>query len=153
MINRFYEFWTNHNPEKVKVEKVLVSDKLGYGGQLDFVCKINGELWLLDNKTGNVYDNASMQLAAYGKLWDEYFPATPIQKYGIMHLEALTRGIDKKGVNIQGQGWKLIEITDIERHFKDFQNVQQIWMREFPDWKPFFASYPTKIKLNFSNKT
>ena len=147
MINRFYEFWTNCKPEKIEVEKVLVSDFLGYGGQLDFICKINGELWLIDFKTGSIYDSAYMQLAAYGKLWDEYNPSTPIQKYGIMHLEALTKGADKKGETMQGKGWKLIEIPNVERHFADFQNVHQIWKREYPNWKPFFVIYPVKILL------
>lgn len=148
MISRFIDFYLNFKPKTIAIEAVLVSDKLHYGGQLDYICELGGDLWLIDHKTGNIYDNASMQLSAYVQLWNEYYPKTPIKKVGILHLEAQTRGRDKQNKTIQGSGWKLIEITDIENQFNDFQHVHAVWERLNPNYKPFNLSYPESYKLN-----
>lgn len=147
MINRFYDFFTEFKPVTVEVEKVLVSDELQFGSQLDYVCMLREERWLIDHKTGSLYDTAYMQTASYKYLWDEFFPNEPIQRVGILHLDSMHRGRDKSGKEIQGQGWKLIEVTDIERHWEDFKHLQAIWQRQNPDYKPFNVSYPAVLKL------
>lgn len=50
-------------------EKEIVRPDIGYGGTLDWVCKINGEYILYDFKTSkNIKSTMLLQLAAYYKL-------------------------------------------------------------------------------------
>jgi hypothetical protein len=148
LISRFIDFYTAFKPQTLEVEKILVSDKLCYGSQIDYACMLNGERWLIDHKTGNFYDSSNMQLAALGQLWDEYFPQEKIQRYGIMHLESTHRGRDSKGKSIQGKGWKLIECENVDKEWEDFKHVHAIWRRKNPDFKPFTFSYPDRYSID-----
>lgn len=147
MISRFVDFYSEFKPVTVAVEKVIVSDLLKYGSQLDYICVLNGERWIIDHKTGSLYETAYMQVASYVQLWNEYFPKEPIQRAGILHLDSAHRGRDSKGKEMQGIGWKLIEVTDIDRHWEDFKHVQAIWERNNPNYKPFNLIYPATYKL------
>jgi hypothetical protein len=62
-------------------------------------------------------------------------------------LKASTRG-EGKGDNIQGKGWQLKVIDDIEKNFKMFQNIQEIYKLENPDFKPMTELLPTSVKLS-----
>ena len=63
----------------VASEVSLVSEIHQFGGTLDFVCEIDGELCLGDFKTSSaVYPEMLLQLAAYKELWNENRPDTPI---------------------------------------------------------------------------
>ncbi len=147
MISRYVDFFAGFKPEILAVEKVLVSDKLGFGSQIDLVINLNGKTIIVDHKTGGLYDTAFVQLAAYRALWSEFFPKIKIDTVAVMHLEAQTRGRDKAGKNIQGQGWKLEFAENIDKDFADFLAIQQIWKRKNPAWKPFNALYPETFKL------
>jgi hypothetical protein len=147
MISRFMDFYENFHPETIAVEKVLVSDILQFGTQLDYVCKLNGELIYIDHKTGSLYDSASMQIAASIQLWNEYTPKRMITRGAVLHLDSTHRGRDKSGKSIQGQGWILKYIDDIDKHWGDFKHIQAIWQRHNEDYKPFNLSYPATYKL------
>lgn len=153
MINRFYDFYTGFNPVTVDVEKVLVSDVLRFGSQLDYVCMLNGERWVIDHKTGALYDTAFMQVASYVHLWNEFFPNEPIQRAGILHLDSAHRGRDKSGKEIQGKGWKLVPVDDIEQNWEDFQHLQAIWERQNPNYTPFNLVFPAKLRLYDETQT
>jgi hypothetical protein len=75
-----YEHWkTSSKLEIVASEVRLVSPTLLYGGTIDFIGRLNGQTILGDFKTSNgVYSSHLVQLAAYGKLWDENNPDNPI---------------------------------------------------------------------------
>jgi len=151
IINRFMDFYNEWKPKIIAVEKVLVSEKLGFGSQIDLIIELNNEIWLIDHKTGAIYDTAYLQTSAYVKLWEEYFPKQKIKKVGILHLDSAHRGRDAKGKSIQGQGWKLIEVEDTEKHYGDFQHILALWNRSNPDYKPFILTYPATLKLNKDN--
>jgi hypothetical protein len=147
MISRFIDFYTEFKPETIEVEKVLVSDKLKFGTQLDYVCRLNGEVVIIDHKTGNLYDSANLQLAACVNLWNECYPSNKVKKAFVMHLEALTRGRDKKGESTQGHGWKLVPVDNLEQNWEDFKHAHSLWIRANPDFKPFNHTYPATYKL------
>lgn len=66
-------------------EVALVSEKYKFGGRLDAVGVVGNELVLCDWKTSNsVYLDYTLQLAAYGLLWDEIYPDHPLT--GGFHL-------------------------------------------------------------------
>jgi len=53
----------------VLIEKAFVSEEHHYGGTMDKLAEINGELTLIDYKTGkDIYDTNFIQLAAYTRL-------------------------------------------------------------------------------------
>lgn len=68
-----YEAWKRQTRLKIVASEVsMVSELHRFGGTLDFVCEIDGELCLGDFKTSNgVYPEMLIQLAAYRELWNE----------------------------------------------------------------------------------
>ena len=146
-ISKFMDFYDNFKPDIIAIEMIIVSDKLQYGSQLDLICKLNGQRFLIDHKSGGLYD-FGMQLAAMRELWNENFPKEPIEKCAVLHLDATTRGRDKQEKISQGIGWKLVEIDEIDKQFEDFKHVQAIWKRQNPNFRPQNLIYPSSYKRN-----
>lgn len=146
MILRFAEFWNTHKPELIATEYHLFSDEHEYAGTADFIVKFQGNLWLMDLKTSNsLHTSYDLQLAAYATAWNETHNEK-ITHTGILWVKASTRG-EGKGDAIQGKGWQLKQISDIENNFKMFKNIQEIYKLENPDHKPFTELLPTSIKI------
>jgi hypothetical protein len=146
-ISKFMDFYTEFKPETIAIEKVLVSEKLGFGSQIDYVCKLNGKIIIVDHKSGGIYDSALLQLGAYVKLWEEFYPKMKIDGAAVLHLDSTHRGRDSKGKEIQGRGWKLQFIEELDKQWDDFTHVLAIWKRKNPDYKPFNSEYPASYKL------
>jgi len=147
MILKFAEFWNTHKPELVVGEYHLFSDQHEYAGTADLIVRLQDKLWLLDIKTSNSLHTAyDLQLAAYAQAWNETHNEK-IERTGILWLKASTRG-EGKGDNIQGKGWQLKVVDDIDKNFKMFQNIQEIYKLENPDFKPMTELLPTSVKLS-----
>jgi len=148
MIMRFHDFFTTYNPEIIHIEQQIVDDELRLGGTLDFVCRINGETWLIDFKSSNaIYESYWLQIAKYMQMWQRKH-LQPIDRYGILWLKAKTRGEDKTGKKIQGKGWQLKESPKTYKEDIDtFEALHMIWRRENPNYKPKNMIYPDSIKL------
>jgi hypothetical protein len=147
MILKFAEFWNTHKPELVAGEYHLFSDQHEYAGTADLIVRFQDKLWLLDIKTSNSLHTAyDLQLAAYATAWNETHNEK-IERTGIIWLKASTRG-EGKGDAIQGKGWQLKVVDDIEKNFKMFQNIQEIYKLENPDFKPMTELLPTSVKLS-----
>jgi len=147
MILKFAEFWNTHKPELIAGEYHLFSDQHEFAGTADLIVRFQEKLWLLDIKTSNsLHTSYDLQLAAYATAWNETHNEK-IERTGILWLKASTRG-EGKGDNIQGKGWQLKVIDDIEKNFKMFQNIQEIYKLENPDFKPMTELLPTSVKLS-----
>ena len=147
MILKFAEFWNTHKPELVAGEYHLFSDQHEFAGTADLIVRFQEKLWLLDIKTSNSLHTAyDLQLAAYSQAWNETHNEK-IERTGILWLKASTRG-EGKGDNIQGKGWQLKVVDDIEKNFKMFLNIQEIYKLENPDFKPMTELLPTSVKLS-----
>jgi hypothetical protein len=147
MILKFADFWNKHKPELVAAEYHLFSDAHQYAGTADLVVRLNNKLWLLDVKTSNsLHTSYDLQLAAYAKAWNETHNES-IEETGIIWLKASTRGEDKKGEKIQGAGWQLKVVSDIDRNFEMFSKIRDIYNLENPDAKPATETLPTTIKI------
>lgn len=71
--------------EIIEQETSMVSEAHQFGGTLDAIGRMEGELCMLDWKTSNgVYQDYLIQLAAYALLWDENRPNEPLA--GGFHL-------------------------------------------------------------------
>lgn len=152
-ILRFVEFWTTVAPVLVASEIMIVSVNYRIGGTIDIVCMINGERWIIDVKSSNsMHDTMEYQIAAYAMMWNDQHPNAPIQRCGILHLKADTRGPDKTGKRIQGKGWKLHEYP---RHYTDawriFEHLRVVWDECNPDYKPANITYPDRVQLDIAN--
>jgi hypothetical protein len=107
---------------------------------------MNGKLWLIDIKTSNsIHTSYNLQLAAYAKAWNETHNE-PIEGVAILWLKASTRG--EKKDKIQGKGWELKIIDDIDKNFDMFLKIYDIFKLENPDSEPAFLTLPTSIKLS-----
>jgi len=147
MVLKFADFWNTHKPEIVAAEYHLFSDEHEYAGTADIICKMNGELWLLDIKTSNsLHTSYDLQLAAYAKAWNETH-SEPITRTGIVWLKAATKGADKKEKSIQGKGWQIKEVDNIDRNFEMFKSIYEIYKLENPNMKPHTEVLPTSVKL------
>jgi len=158
MINKFIEFYDNHVDQVISVEQSIVCDTMRAGGTIDLVCKINGQIWLVDFKTSNALRRThDMQQAAYVEMWnnnvDQLSKDNPelkgvrIERAGILWLKAKTRGIDKKGIKMQAAGWQIKEITDLEKCLSLFHHTRMIYDEEHPNDVPKTQIYPDKFKL------
>jgi hypothetical protein len=147
MILKFAEFWNTHKPELITTEYHLFSDNHKYAGTADLIVKLKDKVWLLDVKTSNsLHTSYDLQLASYAKAWNETHD-TPVQETGILWLKAATRG-EGKGDAIQGKGWQLKVVSDIERNFEMFLKVYDIYKLENPDSKPATELLPISVKLS-----
>ena len=90
-----------HGLRPLEVEAFLLHETLGYGGTCDLIAELDGEVWLLDWKTGSsvatpdgaVYRDHRLQLAAYANAEfiarvndPERYALPAITRYGIVHV-------------------------------------------------------------------
>jgi hypothetical protein len=148
-ITKFVEFWSRYNPKLIATEVVIISDAYQLGGTIDIICEINEQRWAIDAKSGGaIYDSHELQIAAYAKMWNDVNPDYCIDRCGVLHLDALTRGEDKSKKKIQGKGW---QIKEFDRHYgeawKVFKSLHAIWKDINPDYKPVVYSIPTEFQL------
>ena len=146
MVLKFKEFWDVAKPELVFTEEFTYSDTHKYAGTADLVVRWMGNLWLLDVKTSNsLHTSYDLQLSAYATAWNETHNEK-ITHTGILWLKANTRG-EGKGDKIQGKGWEVKVIGDIENNFKMFKNIQEIYKLENPNFKPATETLPISVKI------
>lgn len=147
MILKFADFWKTYKPELIGAEDFVYSDQYKYAGTADLIVKMDGEVWLLDIKTSNsLHKSYDLQLASYAKAIKEV-KDIQIQRTGIIWLKASTRGPSKKQGVYQGKGWQIKQVDEIEKNFKLFLNIYELYKLENPKVKPLYKSYPTSIKL------
>lgn len=147
MILKFADFWNTHKPELIATEYHLFSDEHEFAGTADLVVRLFDNIWLLDLKTSNsLHTSYDLQLAAYAQAWNETHNEK-VTHTGILWVKANTRG-EGKGDKIQGKGWELKVISDIENNFKMFKNIQEIYKLENPNSKPMTELLPTSVKIS-----
>lgn len=74
-VNMFLKWVEEHNVKFVLSEQVALSRTYLYAGTIDFICKIDGDLYIGDLKTSKgIYAEMLMQTAAYRFAREEEFP-------------------------------------------------------------------------------
>ena len=147
MILKFSDFWKTHKPELISSEQFVWSDEHKFAGTADIVCKMNGEVWLIDIKTSNsVHKSYDLQLASYAKGLEES-RGIKIDRTAILWLKSHTRGPSKQKNVIQGKGWKLLQIDEIDKNFELFKLIYKLYQLEHPSTEPIYNSYLTTVKL------
>jgi len=147
MILKFADFWKTEKPELISAEDFVYSDEHKYAGTADLVVKMNGETWLLDIKTSNaLHKTYDMQLAAYAKAMEET-KGIKIDRTGIIWLKASTRKASTKKDVIQGKGWQLKVVDNIDENFELFKLIYKLFSLDNKETKPHYKVLPTSIKL------
>lgn len=129
----FVEWHKEAKPKTLANEITIWNDKDNYAGTLDYICEIDGEIWLIDFKTSKeVYASHEIQLSAYKNSCTEF----PIKKMAILQL-----GYKKN----KYKKWKL---TEIEDQYDLFQAAHRIWKKECGGMELKKKDYPTSISLS-----
>lgn len=156
MIHRYAEFVERFKPEMELIEAAYAHSGLGFGGTLDRRAKIKGDRWLFDIKTGNIYPYYWCQLASYVVLHNMFNPDTPIERVGILHLNAKTRTEGKPGT-MQGIGWQMIEMSAVEGdqpglefYTQLFYHYKKIWHHHNPNMEPDSPMFSTVIERSYA---
>ena len=111
-----YFEWERHNHvEPILVEEPLVSEKYHYGGTIDCLGRIGGDLVLIDHKTGKgIYDEMFYQLAAYKQLLSE-------AGHNVVNCRILRIGRDTD------EGFEERVMTDLTRQWQIFEHCLGIY--------------------------
>lgn len=84
---KYLEWERQHKVEGILVEEPMVSELYGYGGTPDFFGNIDGQLVVMDFKTGKgIYDEYWYQVAAYGQLVEEVSGVSNIHGYRVLNI-------------------------------------------------------------------
>jgi hypothetical protein len=150
MILKFVDFYNTYKPETIAIEAPLVSDTLGFGSRLDYICRLPAfpdDVWYIDWKSGGgIYKSHEIQASACQEIWNEK-EEIKVTRTGLLHLDASTRGADKTGKTIQGLGWKLVEVQDQPKTYELFKHALAIWKEENPNPLPKNMIYPDRVSM------
>ena len=88
------DFLEPFRPRFLAVEAMVFSERYEYGGTADAFIEIDGEIWLIDYKTGSgIYPDTALQLAGLaraqfiGRPGDPTpYPVPPATRFGILHV-------------------------------------------------------------------
>jgi hypothetical protein len=126
-------------PTSILVERSGINLKEGYGGTLDFLCAIEGELWLIDFKTSaNIYRSHEMQLSALKRI----LPF--IEETKEVDIKTVKTAILQVGYKKTKKGYKF---TPCEDKFDLFLHAKAIWEEEVAYKFPPQKDYPLTLKI------
>jgi hypothetical protein len=103
-ISAFRQFDADYQPTWLHSEATVVSKRYGYAGTLDALCVLDGQVTILDVKTGNrVYPEVALQTAAYA---GADFIATPDGRE--LELPEVTAGMV---LHLRPEGYRLLPVS------------------------------------------
>jgi hypothetical protein len=114
--NKFLEWEKEHKVEYIASELSLVSDKNKFGGTIDCIAKVDGELTLIDFKSGSgIYKEYYVQTSAYKELAKE-------KGYKVKRIMILNIGRN------ENETFKVESITSqASKYYKIFKALKQIY--------------------------
>jgi hypothetical protein len=88
------DFLEVFGPRFIALEAMVCSERYEYGGTADAFAEIDGEIWLLDYKTGaGVYPDTALQLGGLARAQFIGYPGDPAQypvpfatRFGVVHI-------------------------------------------------------------------
>ncbi len=132
----FAKWFEATKPEIISRELIVFNDQHGYAGMVDFVCMIDGQLYVIDFKTGQyIWPEYKIQISAYQHCNKDWQAA----KLAILQL----------GYKRNKNGYKFTEVQD---KFDLFLAAKQIWSNETKNIVPLQKDYPLELKVAFNKK-
>jgi hypothetical protein len=123
-ILQFVDFCLAVQPQFLYTEAPIYSLRWAYAGTADAYCRIGERAGVLDLKTGGVYPDVALQLAAY-RWADALLPAGGLEPVELASLELQTGWV----LDLAPEGWRLIEVDCGEPIFRVFLNVRTVGQR------------------------
>jgi len=147
MFLRFIDFWETSGAELLETEVFLYSNTLNVAGTCDLVCKIDGEIWVIDLKTSNhLQTTYDIQSAIYARCFEECYEEK-VDRVGILWLKSTKRG--SKDGKLQGKGWEVYESPrSIDENLQIYSHVRALFDIENPVLKPLSEKYRTSVKIS-----
>jgi len=147
MFLSFVDFWETSGAELLETEVFLYSDTLKVAGTCDLVCKIDGEVWVIDLKTSNhLQTTYDIQSALYTRCYEECYE-TKVDRVGVLWLKSKSRGEDKKGKVLKGKGWLVHESPrSVDENLEIYTHVRALFDIEHPVLKPLSEKYTTVVQ-------
>jgi hypothetical protein len=129
--------WRNETKAETLAWDVTVfSEKYGYAGTIDYICKIDGKTYIVDFKTSaQVWPEYELQISAYKKPIEDAETNIP----NVMDVADLNLAILQVGYRRNKNGYKF---TEIEDKFPLFLAARQIWAAETAGEQPKKKDYP-----------
>jgi len=135
-------FKSQENIEIAGIEITHFNHEHRYAGTIDILCRIDGQLYVLDLKTSkSIYQGHKLQISAYSHL------DVPLKDYGISDKEWKERkmAILQVGYKRNKDRFKFTEIDDC---FPLFLATKQVWANECEKIQPPQLDLPLKVKLD-----
>lgn len=135
-IKSFVDWRNEAKPVSIAWDVTIFSEKYGYAGTIDYICKIDGKTYIIDFKTSaQVWPEYELQVSAYKK---------PIELAefsidGLNDVAAINLAILQIGYRKNKAGYKF---TEIEDKFPLFLAARQIWANETEGQEPKKKDYP-----------
>lgn len=135
----FITWYNEVKPETIAYDFTCYSEKHGYAGTLDYLCRIGEEVYLVDFKTGqNVWDTYALQVSAYKEALKEdinmitNFDGTQPIKLAILQV----------GYNRNKNKYKF---TEVEDKFEAFMHTKALWQEQHGNEKPKQIEIPVVL--------
>jgi len=137
----FVDWKKEVNPKSICWEVTVFSDKHNYAGTVDYICEINGELWVIDFKTSqHIWASHELQVSSYGQVirtGEHDITAIPTPKDA--YYKAPKMAILQLGYRLNKRKFKF---TEIEDKFHLFLAAQTMWANENTGKEPSKKDYP-----------
>lgn len=132
----FVKWKKETNPKSIIWEMTTFNDEDNYAGTIDYICEIDGELWIIDFKTSkSVWTEYELQVNAYKRSMVKGY-------HGVQALKGkkdYKMGILQVGYKYNKAGYKF---TEIEDKYDLFEAAKLIWNNEHGGEKPSKKDYP-----------
>lgn len=123
-------------PESIAWDLTVFSDKYNYAGTIDYLCKIDSEIFVVDFKTSaQVWTEYELQVSAYKNVLIEENPGIP----ALGNTKDIKLMILQVGYKRNKNGYKENIIDD---KFKLFLSARDIWANEHDGEQPNKRDYP-----------
>jgi len=145
-INSYSDYLEENKPELLANELTAFGEF--WGGTLDKIFRVEGQIWVVDLKTGKqIWEEQKLQISSYSHADIDYKElGITDEEWKNRKLATLQLGYDKYRI----EGKSHYKFTEIEDKFDLFETVAyRIWKNENPNTKPKERDYPLVIKSDF----
>lgn len=137
-------WWDYYGFKPLAIEQIVYDSELGTAGKLDCIAERDGKVYVMDWKTGGIYDSYYEQVLFY---------KDSAVKLGLIPEDAIAclinvgsshKKIDDK--KLQGVGVGVTIIDDADTRPKLLSSIKS-WDLRNPDWKPPTLVYPRQVRV------
>ncbi len=142
----FVRWFEEVNPEPIVSEMTVFNDDECYAGTLDFICRIDGKIWIVDFKTGQyIWPSHRLQVSAYSHA-----------DFNLDELKITEKEWKERKLMILQLGYKRnkkqFKPTEIDDQFDLFLTAREIWKNETKGIEPKQRDYPMFVQRKGGEK-